>query len=61
MSDKCAEKDVWSHDEDTNERKKREMITETTRKSSRLKKKRTREGGTKCGKAATESEEADDP
>ena len=31
MNDK-ATKDVWSHDEDTNERKKREMITETTQK-----------------------------
>ena len=53
-----ATKDVWSHDEDTNERKKREMITETTQK--RLKRKRTREGGTKSGSAATESDEPDD-
>ena len=53
-----ATKDVWSHDEDTNERKKREMITETTQK--RLKRKRTREGGTKSGRAATESDEPDD-
>ena len=57
MSNK-ATKDVWSHDEDTNERKKREMITETTQK--RLKRKRTREGGTKSGRAATESDEPDD-
>ena len=49
---------MWSHDEDTNERKKREMITETTQK--RLKRKRTREGGTKSGRAATESDEPDD-
>ena len=53
-----ATNDVWSHDEDTNERKKREMITETTQK--RLKRKRTREGGTKSGRAATESDEPDD-
>ena len=57
MSNKTT-KDVWSHDEDTNERKKREMITETTQK--RLKRKRTREGGTKSGRAATESDEPDD-
>ena len=43
---------MWSHDEDTNARKKREMITETAEK--RPKKVRTREGGTKCGKAANE-------
>ena len=59
MSDRCAERDVWSHDEDTNERKKREMIIQTMEK--RPKKIRTREGGTKCGKTATESEEADEP
>ena len=58
MSDMCAEKDVWSHDEDTNARTKREMIIETA--EDRPKKTRTREGGTKGGKAANESEEADD-
>ena len=57
MNDKET-KDVWSHDEDTHERKKREMITETAQK--RLKRKRTREGGTRSGRAATESDEPDD-
>ena len=59
VSDKCAERDVWSHNEDTNARKKMEMITQTVKK--RPKKIRTREGGTKCGKSANESEEADEP
>ena len=58
MNEDDAAKDKWSHDEDTKERKKRETTTEATRK--RLKKNRTREGGSKCGKAATESEEAGD-
>ena len=58
MSALCAAKDVWSHDEDTNARKKREMITETA--ENRPTKTRTREGGTQSGKAANESEEADD-
>ena len=44
-------------DDDTRERKKREAVTETKRK--RLLKKRTREGGSKGGKAATELEDAD--
>ena len=43
--------------EDTRERKKREMITETRQK--RLLKKRTREGGSKGGKAATAPEDAE--
>ena len=54
----CTAKGVWSHDEDTNARKTREMITETA--EDRPKKTRTRGGRTKCGKAANESEEADD-
>ena len=58
MSALCAAKDIWSHDEDTNARKKREMITETAK--DRPKETRTREGGTQSGKAANESEEADD-
>ena len=58
MSDLCAAKDVWSHDEDTNARKRREMTTEAAK--NRPKKTRTREGGTQSGKAANESEEADD-
>ena len=43
-------------DDDTRERKKRETVTETKRK--RLLIKRTREGGSKGGKAATEREDA---
>ena len=54
----CAAKDIWSHDEDTNARKRREMITET--EENRRTKTRTREGGTQSGKAANESEEEDD-
>ena len=44
-------------DDNTRERKKREAVTETRQK--RLLKKRTREGGSKGGKAATEREDAD--
>ena len=58
MSALCAAKDIWSHDEDTNARKKREMITETV--ENRQAKPRTREGGTQSGKAANESEGAED-
>ena len=58
MSALCAAKDIWSHDEDTNARKKREMITET--EENRRTKTRTREGGTQSGKAANESEGAED-
>ena len=58
MSAWCAARDVWSHDEDTNARKKREMITETA--ENRPPKTRTREGGTQSGKTANESEKADD-
>ena len=39
----CAAKDIWSNDEDTNARKKREMITETA--EDRPKKTRTRKRG----------------
>ena len=50
-------KDVWDRDEDEHVRKRREPITETTQR--RLRKKRTREGGTKSGLAA-EADEPDD-
>ena len=50
-------KDVWDRDEDEHVRKRREPITETTQR--RLRKKRTREGGTKSG-LATEADEPDD-
>ena len=50
----CGPNDV---DDDTRERKKREAVTKTKRK--RLLKKRTREAGSKGGKAATELEDAD--
>ena len=44
-------------DDDTMERKKREAVTETRRE--RLKKKRTKERGSKDGKATTEQEGTD--
>ena len=53
-----ATKGTWDHDEEAHERKRREPITETTQR--RLRRKRTREGGTKSGEVATESDEPDD-
>ena len=53
-----AAKDAWDYDEEEHVRKRREPITETTQR--RLRRKRTREGGTKSGKVATEADEPDD-
>ena len=52
-----AAKDAWDYDEEEHVRKRREPITETTQR--RLRRKRTREGGTKSGLAA-EADEPDD-
>ena len=58
MNDKWCPAGPNGEGEDTRERKKREMITETMQR--RLLKKRTREAGSKGGKAATAPEDADD-